>query len=160
MKNDKYAQNICKRCVSKLIDFYIFQEQCLQTHDKFKALINQTIHPLKQTEEIVLNGSEHFNNTVTNNLNICSSKEPILNDRTILHETSGEKPHSSFDENQFKEETLICEYDLEHKSDHAKYSCRQCNKVFRSKYGFSEHNKTHLDANNLRCTLCGKQFTR
>lgn len=168
MNSDKYSHLICQSCVKQLISFYIFREECFQANVKFEKLYQTSftngLKKLPQCNKIDDEGisescnvsseykrtielEEHtFDDTVTKENDVFESIDDSLNDDIYTNSI----------ESKTSEQSIL----LRNRNDASIFSCAQCRKIFRSKYGLSAHIKIHLDLKNSKCEICGKQFTR
>lgn len=170
MINDIYPHRICLLCVKRLTDCFLFREECFQTHNKFEQLYQSTshcndskeLHQLSKTEKGDDNKS--YKDIVEDKLIISEnplSHEDPVNPRTIQHQS--DIIYSSSEENYFENTTSIHVTSVNVSSESENetiFPCNHCSKVFKSKYGLNAHVKIHKGSENLKCQICGKQFTR
>lgn len=169
MNSDKYSHLICQSCVKQLINFYIFREECFQANVKFEKLYQSTsytkgLKKLPQSNEIdereisdSCNVSFEYNRTIE--LEKHTFDDTVTNENDVLEcidDSLNDDIHTNFLDSKTSDQGIL----LENKNDASIFSCAQCRKIFRSKYGLSAHIKIHLDLKNSKCEICGKQFTR
>lgn len=162
MKDDEYSHSICKYCKEKLVNFYLFREECFQTNFKFRELYqashnnkhNECIHDIAKAEHF--NDSENLNRSTINDDLFIDVKKSFPNEECC--DLFSETMPVSLEDTQLAEVISVKEKSCDEKT--GTFVCSICNKMFGSKYSLNEHNKIHLGADKFKCKLCGKQFTR
>lgn len=159
--------------MKQLIRFYIFREECFQAHVKFEKLYqsshcsgNQKLAPRsrefdkrqKKCYDVSFKSREPIElekQALNNNLSSDNEVDDRV-DESSHDSVDDDDSHTNAEESKITSQNVL----LENKNDSSNFSCSECSKVFRSKYGLNAHIKIHLDLKNAKCEICGKQFTR
>nr|CAI5868401.1 unnamed protein product [Callosobruchus analis] len=165
-RNDIFPQQICQICLRKLLEAFLFREDCHRTHVKFEELFNSqtTIYC-----DNVLDIASHDTGNVGLAKKDYIPKHDLTSDAIDKNIHSIEKcdskllPEKSNDNSDYDscietdhnvtEETELVESDF-------KYVCSKCNKTFWTESSRKAHENSHVKRKLRECDVCGKQFTR
>ncbi|CAH1976980.1 unnamed protein product [Acanthoscelides obtectus] len=140
-RNDIYPQQICQICLKRLLDTFLFREDCHKIHRKFEELFqSQTTLFCDDVLDIINNDTGNVlakNDCISNNVSIQSVTNHICveSDRNIT------------------EETELADLDF-------KYACSKYDKTFWTEHTWKMHDNVHAKRKLTKCGVCGKAFTR
>lgn len=112
-----------------------------------KREINESCDALFANKETVQLEKQSFNNVLS------SDNEEL---QESVNDSLDDDIHTNSVKNKIVDQIILSQ----NGNGSLHFSCAQCKKIFRSKYGLNAHIKIHLDLKNSKCEICGKQFTR
>ncbi|VEN36620.1 unnamed protein product [Callosobruchus maculatus] len=149
-RNDIFPQQICQICLKKLLEAFLFREDCHRTHQKFEDLFNsQTTIYCDNVLDIIShdtgNDSLKKNDYIPNHELIPEAIDRNIQSIEECESKTQPKKHndiSDYDscvetEHNVTEETEFVESDF-------KYVCSKCNKTFWTESSWKAHEDTHI----------------
>ncbi|CAH2000836.1 unnamed protein product [Acanthoscelides obtectus] len=160
-RNDIFPQQICQICLKRLLDAFLFREDCHKIHRKFEELFQS------QTTLLCDNVLDTINNDTGNVLakNDCISNNVSIQSATnsksihVVDEINVKVKPERFEDicvesdRNITEETELADLDF-------KYACSKCDKTFWTEHTWKMHDNVHAKRKLTKCGVCGKAFTR
>ncbi|CAH1976984.1 unnamed protein product [Acanthoscelides obtectus] len=160
-RNDIYPQQICQICLKRLLDTFLFREDCHKIHRKFEELFqSQTTLFCDDVLDIINNDTGNVlakNDCISNNVSIQS----VTNRKSIhvIEEINVKLKPERFEDicvesdRNITEETELADLDF-------KYACSKYDKTFWTEHTWKMHDNVHAKRKLTKCGVCGKAFTR
>ncbi|XP_044739018.1 zinc finger protein 501-like [Chrysoperla carnea] len=179
IKNDKYPQNICTRCLDTLRSAYIFKNQCLDAYKKFEQYLSLNSEINLDCKEEPVDTDFVKEENQSDNSEIDDDWFELSNELESITERKSyecEACNVKFENKKNYEKHLkthkqlyICPICGEQKSSKARlkqhsfkhsdekpYKCEKCNTQFKHPHNYRRHLKKHEESHI--CSICGNQF--
>lgn len=148
-QDDIYPHHICKKCCQKLIDAYLFREECYESHRKLEALFG--------------NSAEKYGFTVTANNDSFEDKPAKVECHVIQTRNDSIKEEVGGENDDFEDfSSNVGEHcdDFKPAEMIPLLRCGECDQDFTCPYALKKHEAIHSKTGKLFCDICNQKFTR